>query len=81
LATRELEPDPNYQSNFRPPPATSLLAVDVTPDDEALLQGLVDTGVYGETRAEAIRAAFMRWSNQHITRIRRPYVQFADAGG
>lgn len=78
-ANRELERDPEYRPSFRPPPATHLLAVELTSDDEALLQGLIDTGVYGKTPAEAIRAAFMRWSNQHVTRIRRPYVQFTDA--
>ena len=80
LAARELERDPGYVPNFRPAPRTEMLRVELTADDEELLAGLIVTGVYGDTQAEAIRAAFMRWCNQHVTRIRRPFVQFTSEG-
>lgn len=78
LAGRELARDPTYEPNFRPPPGTETLRVELTSDDRDLLGGLIATGVYGSTPAEAMRAAFMRWCNQHLTRIRRPYVRFTD---
>jgi uncharacterized protein YcgI (DUF1989 family) len=81
LATRELEADPAYEPAFRPAPKKELLSVEVTADDRDLLGGLIATGVYGDTEGEAIRAAFMRWCNQHVTRVRRPYVQFTGEAG
>jgi hypothetical protein len=33
--------------------------------------------LYGTDAGEAIRAAFMRWCNRHVTRVRRTYVEFA----
>jgi uncharacterized protein len=76
LADRELERDPGYEPRFRPAPATHKLPVELTADDRDLLDGLIATGLYGETPAEAVRAAFMRWCNRHVTRVRRPLVQF-----
>jgi hypothetical protein len=39
--------------------------------------GLLGTGVYGATAGEALRAAFMRWCNLNLTRVRRPKLEFA----
>jgi hypothetical protein len=80
LAERELERDPEYVPNYRPAPVASELEVELSDADRELLRGLIETGVYGETEGEAIRAAFMRWCNRNITRVRRPFVDFsADA--
>lgn len=76
LATRELRSDPGYVPRYRPAPARSTLEVELNDDERALVQGLVATGVYGDTEGEAIRAGFMRWCNSHLTRIRRPFVEF-----
>jgi hypothetical protein len=76
LANRELERDPNYVPNYRPAPVASELEVNLSGEDRELLRGLIETGVYGETEGEAIRAAFMRWCNRNITRVRRPFVDF-----
>jgi hypothetical protein len=54
--------------------------VDLTPEEGELLDGLIATGVYGETHGEALRAAFMRWSNLHVTRVRRAKVSFREDG-
>jgi hypothetical protein len=54
----------------------SELEVNLSGEDRELLRGLIETGVYGETEGEAIRAAFMRWCNRNITRVRRPFVDF-----
>ena len=76
LASRELTRDPSYVPAFRPAPVALALEVSLTDEECGLLDGLVSTGVYGETRAEAIRSAFMRWSNSNITRVRRAKVEF-----
>ncbi|MEA2198803.1 MAG: uncharacterized protein QOJ25_2854 [Solirubrobacteraceae bacterium] len=81
LASRKLERDPDYVAGYRPAPARELLAVEVTDHDADLLTGLIATGVYGRTEGEAVRAAFMRWCNRHVTRIRRPYVHYTTSAG
>ena len=53
-----------------------MLQVELSGDDGDLVQGLIDTGVYGTNPGEAIRAAFMRWCNQHVTLVRRTYLEF-----
>jgi uncharacterized protein YcgI (DUF1989 family) len=75
-ASRELEADPAYEPRFRPPPSTQRLHVDLSDEDRDLLDGLLASGVYGKDRGEAIRAAFMRWCNRHVTRVRRTYLEF-----
>jgi hypothetical protein len=79
LASRELEQDPDYEPRYRPAPATERLRVELTDEDQDLVDGLLETGVYGDDAGEVIRAAFMRWCNQHVTRVRRPYFEFTDA--
>ena len=76
LASRPLTRDPSYVPAYRPAPVAHSLEVTLSDEECGLLDGLIATGVYGETRAEAIRAAFMRWSNSNITRVRRAKVEF-----
>lgn len=76
LASRPLKRDPSYVPDYRPAPVAQSLEVTLTGEECGLLDGLVATGVYGETRGEAIRAAFMRWSNSNITRVRRAKIEF-----
>ncbi len=71
---RALTRDPDYVANYRPAPPTTQIELDLSDDDLAILDGLIATGVYGETADEAVRAAFMRWCNTHLTRIRRPFM-------
>jgi uncharacterized protein len=75
-ASRELEADPAYEPRYRPLPPTQVLQVELTDEDQDLLDGLLASDLYGTNRAEALRAAFMRWCNRHVTRVRRPYVDF-----
>lgn len=77
LASRELKPDPGYVASYRPAPERSLLKVALSNIEQELLEGLIATGVYGETEGEAIRAGFMRWCNSHLTTIRRAKIEFA----
>lgn len=80
LANRELARDPSYVPSFRAAPSRTQLKLELTPSDQDLIAGLLATGVYGTTPGEAIRAAFMRWCNQHVTRVRRAYVDFSASG-
>jgi uncharacterized protein YcgI (DUF1989 family) len=79
-AARPLERDPDYVPNYRPAPSASTLEVELTDPERDVVAGLIETGVYGETEGEAIRAAFMRWCNSNLTRIRRARVSFRDGG-
>lgn len=80
LATRELTADPDYVPGYRPAPASVELELELSDDERRIVDGLIATGVYGESESEAVRAAFMRWCNSHVTRVRRPFVDFAGAG-
>ncbi len=77
---RALTRDSDYVANYRPAPPTTQLELELSGDDLAILDGLIATRVYGETAAEAVRAAFMRWCNTHLTRIRRPFMDLTGAG-
>lgn len=82
LASRELVRDPDYEPRFRPVPGTADVEVELSPEERDLVRGLIGTGVYGETEGECVRAAFMRWCNLTVTRVRRPLVEFsADSDG
>jgi uncharacterized protein YcgI (DUF1989 family) len=76
LASRPLTRDPGYVPAYRPVPATTTVEVEVGAEERELLDGLIETGVYGDTGGEAIRAAFMRWCNANLTRIRRARIDF-----
>jgi uncharacterized protein YcgI (DUF1989 family) len=73
---RELRRDPNYAASYRPVPARSTIEVQLGEHERKLVEGLIATGVYGATLGEAIRAAFMRWCNSHLTTIRRAKIEF-----
>jgi hypothetical protein len=79
LAQRALERKPNYEPHYRPAPSIVPLELELGPEEQRITAGLVATGVYGRTEGEAVRAAFMRWCNSHVTRVRRPLVRFASA--
>lgn len=80
-AERELQRDPSYEPRFRPPPRGERLRVDVSEDDQDLIDGLLAGGLYGKDPGEALRAAFMRWCNRHVTRVRRAYLEFTGSAG
>ena len=75
-AARELRRDPDYVASYRPAPSCSTVEVPLGAEECRLVEGLIATGVYGESKGEAIRAAFMRWCNSHLTRIRRAKIEF-----
>src|SRR3954453_13714630 len=77
LADRELEGDPNYEPRYPPAPTTDTVEVQLSEEEQRLVDGLVATGIYGEDDGKALRAAFMRWCNVHLTTVRRPFVAFA----
>jgi uncharacterized protein YcgI (DUF1989 family) len=76
-ASRELEADPDYEPSYRPAPGTLTLELELTDDERRILGGLIATGLYGRSEGEALRAAFMRWCNSHVTRVRRPFMDFS----
>jgi len=75
-AARELTADTEYVADYRPAPGVTTVELALTDAERALVDGLVATGVYGDTPGEAVRAAFMRWCNAHRTRIRRAAIEF-----
>jgi uncharacterized protein len=68
---RELAVEPSYVPQFRPAPTTHHVSVVLTPEEKAVALELRSSGVYGDTLAEVVRAAFMRWCNTHQTPTRR----------
>lgn len=81
LASRPLERDPDYVANYRPAPGRTSIEIELSEEDKAIIDGLIESGVYGETAGEAVRAAFMRWSNSNLTRIRRARIAFTSGPG
>jgi uncharacterized protein len=77
LASRELVRDPDYEPNFRPVPGIVEVDVELTAEERELVRGLRETGLYGDSDGECLRAAFMRWCNLSLTRVRRPRIDFA----
>jgi uncharacterized protein len=77
LASRELEADPDYEPSYRPAPGSVTLELGLTDDERRILEGLLATGLYGRSEGDALRAAFMRWCNSHVTRVRRPFMDFS----
>jgi uncharacterized protein YcgI (DUF1989 family) len=79
LASRELRAARDYQPQFRPAPARTVVKIELTAEEERLAGALQATGVYGETLGEVVRAAFMRWCNTHQTPTRRAKLEFSIA--
>jgi uncharacterized protein YcgI (DUF1989 family) len=75
-ASRELVVDPDYEAAYRPVPDCRTLSLTVDAAIGQLLDGLLATHVYGETRGEALRASFMRWCNANFTLFRRARIVF-----
>jgi uncharacterized protein YcgI (DUF1989 family) len=75
-AARALQRDTGYVPSYRSAPARSTIEVPLGAEERRLVEGLVATGVYGASDGEAIRAAFMRWCNSHLTTIRRAKIEF-----
>ena len=58
---RELERDSSYVPNYLPKPAETAIEVNVTPEVERLLQTLLATGDYLESKEHALLHSFLRW--------------------
>jgi uncharacterized protein YcgI (DUF1989 family) len=78
-AARGLERDPAYVPSYRPAPAIEQVELDLGEEERDLVAGLVDTGLYGATEGEAVRAAFMRWCNANVTLFRKPMLSLTGA--
>jgi uncharacterized protein YcgI (DUF1989 family) len=76
LAERVLSADPGYRPAYRPAPAGHEVEIELSPAERRLLAALMESGQYGTTEGEAVRAACMRWCNRHVTRVRRPQIDF-----
>jgi hypothetical protein len=78
LTDRELRRDPGYVPSFRPAPkVVDGIEVELGPEEREMVAGLRETGLYGATDGEVLRAAFMRWCNLTFTRVRRPKIEFS----
>jgi uncharacterized protein len=75
-AQRALERDPAYVPAYRRAPALTPVDVLLPGHVRALLAALIESGVYGDTEGEAVRATCMRWCNRHVTQVRRPKIEF-----
>ena len=79
LMTRPLEADPGYVPSFRPLEPQATIAVELSVDEQKLVDGFLEAGAYGETPAEVLRATFMRWCNSSYTLFDRPRLVFTSA--
>ncbi|MFC1995343.1 DUF1989 domain-containing protein [Chloroflexota bacterium] len=67
---RELERDSSYKPDYIPIPEVITLDVKLTPEHERVLQSLMTNGNYGESEAEALIIAFIRWYNSNYAVLR-----------
>lgn len=81
LADRELRPDPDYEPDFLPFPGRQELDVELSEPEEAMLHGLMRTGLYGPTEGKALLIAFIRWFDANRTRKRYAKLTFSDKEG
>jgi hypothetical protein len=58
---RELEPNPNYVPNYWPKPTETSIDVNLTEEVDQILQSLLATGDYLETKEHALLHSFLRW--------------------
>jgi hypothetical protein len=73
---RAITRDESYVPNYRPAPARTNIDIELDDAEREVIDRLRSEGLYGETDGEVVRAAFMRWCNTNITRIRRPLLKF-----
>ena len=73
---RALSAEDGYEPRFLPPPATVVIDTELTDTELHMLDGLIETGLYGDTREEALRASFMRWCNENVALIPRARIVF-----
>jgi hypothetical protein len=69
---RELERDPNYVPDYLPKPTETSIDVNLTEEVDQLLQSLLATGDYLETKEHALLNSFLRWydvawSRDHVS--------------
>jgi uncharacterized protein len=60
-AQRELERDPNYAPNYLPIPTETSIDVNLTEEVDQMLQSLLATGDYLESKEHAVLHSFLRW--------------------
>ena len=70
---RELVADPDYQAEFLPMPEEHTLSMEVSSEEQTVLQGLVREGHYGPTEQQAMLVAFVRWYDRN--RMKRRYMR------
>jgi hypothetical protein len=58
---RELERDPNYVPDYWPKPTETSIDVNLTEEVDQLMQSLLATGDYLETKEHALLHSFLRW--------------------
>jgi hypothetical protein len=75
---RALRRDEDYVSDFRAAPTVQSIEIDLAATERELLRQLMDTGVYGSSEGEAMRATFMRWCNDNAIIGARAKVEFSD---
>jgi uncharacterized protein len=73
LNQRELVVDPDYQPEFLPMPDKQTLEMEISEQEQKVLQGLVREGHYGPTQEQALLVAFIRWYDQN--RMKRRYMR------
>ena len=66
----------DMQHDFCDQDAPTTIEVDLSSDEQRLVDGLLEAGAYGSSAAEALRAAFMRWCNASYTLFDRPRLVF-----
>ena len=77
-AERELVADSEYQPDYLPMPKKDTLSLEVSPAEQAILEGLVDEGHYGPTPAQAVVVAFVRWYDQNLMQRRFMRLEFGE---
>jgi hypothetical protein len=63
---RELERDPNYVPDYLPKPTETSIDVNLTEEVDQLLQSLLATGDYLETKEHALLNSFLRFRAQKM---------------
>ncbi len=78
LVQRALNRNSDYQPEFLPMPKKHTITIDISREEQTVIQGLVQEGHYAPTEPQAMLVAFIRWYDRNRMKRRYMRLEFQD---